>query len=50
MSIQSTKVDDYEKSTVSYFNLIKKNMPLSKKEEKNCGKDFEKKMICQLEK
>lgn len=43
MSIQSTKVDDYEKSTVSYFNLIKKNTPLSKKEEKKLWERFREK-------
>lgn len=43
MSIQSIKVDDYEKSTVSYFNLIKKNIPLSKKEEKKLWERFREK-------
>ena len=34
MSVKTVKVDDYEKSTSAYFDLIKKNKPLTKKEEK----------------
>lgn len=43
MSIQSVKVDDYEKSTSAYFNLIKKNTPLTKKEEKKLWERFHEK-------
>lgn len=43
MSIQSVKVDDYEKSTSAYFNLIKKNAPLTKKEEKKLWERFHEK-------
>lgn len=34
MSAKTIKVDDYEKSTAAYFNLIKNNKPLTKNEEK----------------
>ena len=40
MSVKSVKVDDFEKSTVSYFNEIKNTSPLSKKEEKVLWKSF----------
>jgi RNA polymerase primary sigma factor len=40
MSVKTLKVDDYEKSTAAYFNLIKKNKPLTKKEELNLWKKF----------
>lgn len=40
MSVKTVKVDDYEKSTSAYFELIKKNKPLTKKEEKILWKNF----------
>lgn len=40
MSVKTVKVDDYEKSTAAYFNLIKKNKPLTKKEEMNLWRNF----------
>lgn len=40
MSVKTVKVDDFEKSTSAYFNLIKKNKPLSKTEEKLLWKKF----------
>jgi RNA polymerase primary sigma factor len=40
MSVKTLKVDDYEKSTAAYFNLIKKNKPLTKKEEFNLWRKF----------
>ena len=40
MSVKTVKVDDYEKSTAAYFNLIKKNKPLTKKEEINLWRNF----------
>ena len=40
MSQKSIKVDDYEKSTAAYFNLIKNTKPLSKKEEKKLWHSF----------
>lgn len=40
MSVKSVKVDDFEKSTVAYFNEIKNTSPLSKKEEKVLWKNF----------
>lgn len=40
MSVKNAKVDDFEKSTSAYFELIKKNKPLSKKEEKVLWKNF----------
>lgn len=40
MSVKTLKVDDYEKSTAAYFNLIKKNKPLTKKEEMNLWRNF----------
>ena len=35
MSVKNVIIDDFEKSTSAYFDLIKKNKPLSKKEEKD---------------
>lgn len=43
MSVKSAKVDDYEKSTAAYFNLIKNTKPLSKKEENLLWKRFREK-------
>jgi RNA polymerase primary sigma factor len=40
MSIKSSKVDDFEKSTATYFDEIKKTTPLSKKEERLLWKSF----------
>ena len=40
MSLKTLKVDDFEKSTSAYFNLIKNNKPLTKTEEKKLWKDF----------
>ena len=40
MSTKSIKVDDYEKSTAEYFELIKNTKPLTKKEEKLLLKNF----------
>lgn len=40
MSQKSIKVDDYEKSTAAYFDLIKNTKPLSKKEEKKLWHSF----------
>lgn len=40
MSVKTVKVDDFEKSTAAYFDLIKKNKPLSKTEEKILWKNF----------
>lgn len=40
MSIQNVKVDDYEKSTIAYFDAIKNNKPLSKLEEQKLWKNF----------
>lgn len=40
MSLKSLKVDDYEKSTAAYFNLIKNNKPLTKNEEKILWEKF----------
>lgn len=40
MSVKTIKVDDYEKSTAAYFNLIKKNKHLTKKEEMNLWRNF----------
>lgn len=40
MSVKTLKVDDYEKSTAAYFNLIKKNKPITKKEEINLWRNF----------
>lgn len=42
MSIKNVKVDDFEKSTSAYFNSIKKNKPLSKKEEQTLWERFHK--------
>lgn len=43
MSVKNVKVDDFEKSTAAYFEEIKNNKPLSKKEEKNLWKRFREK-------
>lgn len=43
MSVKNVKVDDFEKSTAAYFEEIKHNKPLSKKEEKNLWKRFREK-------
>lgn len=43
MSIKNVKVDDFEKSTVAYFNSIKKTKPLTKKEENLLWKNFHEK-------
>lgn len=43
MSVKNVKVDDFEKSTVAYFNSIKKTKPLTKKEEKLLWKKFHEK-------
>lgn len=43
MSVKTLKVDDYEKSTTAYFNLIRKNKPLTKKEEMNLWRNFKEK-------
>jgi RNA polymerase primary sigma factor len=40
MSLKNVKADDFEKSTVAYFNEIKNTSPLSKKEEKVLWKRF----------
>lgn len=40
MSIKNVKVDDYENSTVAYFDLIKNNKPLTKKEEMGLWERF----------
>ena len=40
MSIKNVKVDDFEKSTVAYFDSIKNTKPLTKKEEKLLWKRF----------
>lgn len=40
MSVKSVKVDDFEKSTAAYFDEIKNNKPLTKKEEKLLWKSF----------
>lgn len=42
MSVKSIKVDDYEKSTAAYFNLIKENKSLTKNEEKLLWEKFHK--------
>lgn len=43
MSVKNVKVDDFEKSTSLYFEEIKNNKPLTKKEEKNLWKRFREK-------
>ena len=43
MSVKNVKVDDFEKSTVAYFNSIKKTKPLTKKEENLLWKKFHEK-------
>jgi RNA polymerase primary sigma factor len=43
MSVKTLKVDDYEKSTAAYFDLIKKTKPLTKKEEKVLWQNFREK-------
>ena len=43
MSVKTLKVDDYEKSTEAYFELIKKTKPLTKKEEKVLWQNFREK-------
>lgn len=43
MSVKNVKVDDFEKSTSVYFDEIKKNKPLTKKEEKTLWKMFREK-------
>lgn len=43
MSAKNVKVDDFEKSTSAYFEMIKNNTPLSKKEEKILWKSFREK-------
>lgn len=43
MSVKNVKVDDFEKSTVAYFNSIKKTKPLTKKEENLLWKNFHEK-------
>lgn len=40
MSVKNVKVDDFEKSTVAYFDSIKNTKPLTKKEEKLLWKCF----------
>ena len=40
MSVKSVKVDDFEKSTSVYFEMIKNTKPLTKKEEKGLWKKF----------
>jgi RNA polymerase primary sigma factor len=40
MSVKSVKVDDFEKSTIMYFDEIKNTKPLSKKEERLLWKNF----------
>ena len=40
MSLKNIKVDDYEKSTVAYFDLIKNNKSLTKIEEKKLWELF----------
>jgi RNA polymerase primary sigma factor len=40
MAVKNVIVDDFEKSTSAYFNMIKKNKPLTKKEEKSLWKQF----------
>ena len=43
MSVKNVKVDDFERSTSAYFEMIKNNIPLSKKEEKILWKSFREK-------
>lgn len=43
MSVKNVKVDDFEKSTSMYFDEIKNNKPLTKKEERNLWKRFHEK-------
>lgn len=43
MSVKNVKVDDYEKSTIAYFDLIKNNKPLTKNEEMNLWEQFHQK-------
>lgn len=43
MSLKNVKVDDFEKSTVAYFDMIRNNKPLSKNEEKGLWKRFREK-------
>lgn len=43
MSVKNVKVDDFEKSTSLYFEEIKNNKPLTKKEERNLWKRFREK-------
>ena len=40
MSVKNTKVNDYEKSTAVYFNMISKLKSLSKQEEKKLWENF----------
>lgn len=40
MSVKNVKVDDFEKSTSVYFEMIKNTKPLTKKEEKGLWKKF----------
>lgn len=40
MSTKNVKVDDFEKSTAAYFEMIKHTKPLTKKEEKGLWKKF----------
>lgn len=43
MSVKNVKVDDFEKSTTMYFDEIKNNKPLTKKEERKLWKRFHEK-------
>ena len=43
MSVKNVKVDDYEKSTIAYFDLIKNNKPLTKNEEMDLWEQFHQK-------
>lgn len=43
MSLKNIKVDDYEISTIAYFDLIKNNKPLTKKEEMGLWEEFHQK-------
>jgi RNA polymerase primary sigma factor len=43
MSLKNVKVDDYENSTIAYFDLIKNNKPLTKTEEMNLWERFHQK-------
>ena len=40
MSLKNVKVDDYEKSTIAYFDMIKNNKSLTKKEEMSLWERF----------